>query len=52
VAGTTITCTAKDYNAALAPGAKTSFGLQASTSGGKVTRPAALLVNGVSVPQR
>jgi endoglucanase len=52
VASIIVTCTSKDYNAALAPGAKTSFGLQAGTSGGKVTRPAALVVNGVNVPQR
>ncbi|MEN9938646.1 MAG: endoglucanase precursor (endo,4-beta-glucanase)(cellulase) protein [Chloroflexota bacterium] len=47
----TVTCTSKDYNAALAPGAQTSFGLQAVTSGGKVTRPATLTVNGAAVAQ-
>jgi cellulase/cellobiase CelA1 len=51
VAGATVTCKAKDYNATLGPGTTTSFGLQASTTGGKVTRPAALMVNDRSVPQ-
>jgi endoglucanase len=46
VEGSRVTCASKDYNAQVAVGGRTSFGLQITTSGGAVTRPATLLVNG------